>query len=215
MTLVNDRNDVRTIAPTLGARRRHRGIIAIIAALVIVLVAHWVYSYDPLASDWQHMTQGQWGTYVGSPSGVEAHYTTAAQGGPLGTEIWNEPKGTFLVQLETEITNTGSHAVRIDDVGRANVSYPITGYHVSFYRDRSFPFENGTSFRPFVLAGHAQRMVVVTYLQRCTTRSPVSLNGQAQISGPTALAVTYSFLGFTHTTAVPVAPFILGAPQRC
>lgn len=123
--------------------------------------------------------------------------------------------GTFRVQFETEITNNGSYAVRIDAVSEPKLGYRTDDYRVSFYKNTPFPNEDGAAFRPFTLAGHSQRAVVVTYSQTCTTTAPVTVNGQAMISGPVSLPVTYSFLGFAHTVNVPVAPFTLAAPQSC
>jgi hypothetical protein len=135
----------------------------------------------------------------------------------MGTQAWVEPTGKFFVQFETEISNTGSHAVRIDDVGQPNFGYRTSGYMVSFYRNVQFPNEAGAAFHPFVLAGHAQRIVVVSYSQFCATSAPgaVTVNGAVILSGPTALPVTYSFLGFTHTDEVAVAPITFQAPRSC
>jgi hypothetical protein len=131
------------------------------------------------------------------------------------TQVWDEPRGKFLVQIETEITNSGSHAVRIDGVGEPSFGYRTRYFHVSFYRNDPFPYEAGAKFHPFTLAGHSQKMVTVSYLQYCTTRAPVTEDGHALPSGPTALPVTFSFLGFTHTDEVPVMTFSFVAPLSC
>lgn len=178
------------------------------------MIVYWVYSYNPLAQDWRQ-AHGEWGSYVGTLAGVEAHYTLNGSGAPMGTQTWNERTGTFRVQFETEITNRGSHAVRVVAVGRPHVAYKIVGYRVSFYTNVAFPNEDGAGFHPFTLAGHSQRMVVVSYSQSCTTNAQVTVNGQAMVSGPVSLLETYSFMGFAHTDELPVAPFILAAPRRC
>jgi hypothetical protein len=151
--------------------------------------------------------------------GVEAHFTTASSQlsplTPMATTVWNEPTGKFVVQFETEILNTGSHAVHVVAVGEPNFDYATSGYRVSFYRNAAFPHEDGAPFHPFTLAGHSERIVTVSYSQFCTTKAPVSVDGRALPSGPTVLPVTYSFLGFTHTDEVPVAPFTFIAPAHC
>jgi hypothetical protein len=197
-------------------KRHHFGRTALIIAAVVVAVAgHWAYTYNPLALSFNR-SGGEWGSYVGASNGVEASYTlTNNAGEPMATQVWAEPTGTFLVQFETEITNEGSYAVRVVAVGRADVAYPISGYRVSFYKNAAFPNEDGPGFHAFNLAGHSQRMVVVTYSQACTTNAPVTVNGQAMVDGPASLPVTYSFLGLKHTDQVPVAPFTLAAPLNC
>ncbi len=78
----------------------------------------WAYSYNPLDQSWNFQSKGEWGSWVGTSSGVEAHFKdTSTPGSPMGTVSWNEPTGIYAVQFETEIINTGSHAVRIDYVG--------------------------------------------------------------------------------------------------
>jgi len=197
-----------------GPRRVLRSSFAVVI-VVAALALLWAYRYNPLAQSWDHAS-GEWGSYVGTNSGVQAHFTTTeALGTPMGTLVWDEPRGKFLVRFETEVTNTGSHAVRIVAVGEPSFDYRTSDFAVSFYRSAPFPHESGASFHPFTLAGHAQKMLTVSYTQFCTTSAPVSLNGRARPSGPTALPVTYSFLGITHTDEVPVAPFSFVAPRSC
>ncbi len=201
--------------PEVERHRRPWRTVLVVIAVVVALAVYWAYSYNPLTQSW-NQAKGEWGSYVGTTSGVEVHFTTtAAQGSPMGTTLWDEPRGKFLVQFETEITNTGSHAVRIDAVGKPSFGYRTSDYVVSFYRNAPFPEEAGAGFHPFTLAGHSQKMVVVSYLQFCTTSAPASVNGHAIPSGPTVLPVTFSFLGFTHTVQVPIAPFTFVAPLSC
>ncbi|HUY42319.1 MAG TPA: hypothetical protein VMU98_01000 [Acidimicrobiales bacterium] len=202
---------------TRGVNGPHRVLRSFFAVVIVVaaLAVLWTYRYNPLAQSWDH-AKGEWGSYVGTNAGVRAHFTTTeAPGTPMGTLVWDEPRGKFLVQFETEVTNTGSHAVRIVAVGEPSFDYRTSAYGVSFYQNAPFPYEGGASFHPFTLTGHSQKMLTVSYTQFCTTSASYSLNGRAMPSGPTALPVTYSFLGFTHTDEVPVAPFIFVAPQRC
>lgn len=193
-------------------------IVMVVLALAVVIAVHSVYSYNPLAQSWQQ-SKGEWGSYVGTISGVKAHFTTASTQlstvMPMATVVWNEPTGKFVVQFETEINNTGSHAVHVVGIGEPSFGYVVSDYRVSFYRNAAFPHEDGTSFHPFTLAGHSERIVTVSYSQFCTLKAPLSVDGRALPSGPTVLPVTYSFLGFTHTDEVPVAPFTFIAPLHC
>lgn len=200
---------------------RHRHPWRIVAGAVVLVVAiavYWTYSYNPLAQTWQ-LSKGEWGSYVGTTSGIEAHHTTDTSHvsplSPMAITVWNEPTGTFVVQFETEIRNTGSRAVRIVSVGEPKFEYEVSGYRVSFYRNAAFPHEDGVAFHPFTLAGQAERIVTISYSQTCTTKAPISVNGRAMPSGPTAVPVTYSYLGLSHTDQVPVAPFTFVAPERC
>lgn len=190
----------------------------VVVAIAVALVFNWAYDYNPLAQSW-NKAKGEWGSYVASASGVEAHHTTTqSQATPLLTTVWDEPTGKFLVQFETEITNTGSRAVRIDAVGEPPfgiLGYRTSDYRVSFFRNAPFPNEAGASFHPFTLSGHSERMVTVSYSQFCTTSAPVSEDGRALPSGPTVLPVTFSFFGFAHTDEIPIAPFSFVAPLHC
>jgi hypothetical protein len=203
-------------APAVERRHRPWRTVLVVVAVIVAVAVYWAYSYNPLAQSLQR-AEGEWGSYVGTTGGVEAHFTmTNLQvTAPMSTVIWNEPTGKFVVQFETEITNTGSHAVRIDGVGQPYFGYRTGDYRVSFYRNEPFPNEDGASFHPFTLAGHSQRIVTISYSQYCTTSAPVTEDGRAMPSGPTALPVSYSFLGFTHRDEVPVAPFSFVAPLRC
>jgi hypothetical protein len=202
-----------------STRQRHPWRIVVVVLLFVVAVAvYWTYSYNPLAQSWQQ-DKGEFGSYVGTVSGVEAHFTTdSAQISPLSpmaTTVWNEPPGKFVVQFETEINNTGSHAVHVVSVGEPSFDYHVSNYRVSFFRSKAFPQENGATFHSFTLAGHSERIVTVSYSQFCTTKALVSVNGRALPSGPAALPVTFSVLGFTHTDEVLVAPFTFVAPAHC
>jgi hypothetical protein len=191
--------------------------LLIVVAVVVVLALAWVYRYNPLIQSWHQEAGGEWGSYVGK-SGVEAHHSmTNTQGSPIGTEVWVEPSGKFFVEIETEITNNGTHAVRINRVGQPSFDYRTSGYRVSFYRNANFPNEGGAKFHSFVLAGHSQRMVVVSYSQYCATSAPNSetIDGVNFFSGMTGLPVTYSFEGFSHTDVVPVEPTEFQAPSSC
>jgi hypothetical protein len=218
--------EVTVTAPEAPEVRRSRHTlrtsllgVAVVVVVVVALALYWAYSYNPLARSWQQVTKGEWGSYAGSPSGVEARHTTSAvlEGSPMGTVTWVEPAGAFFVQFETEISNTGSHAVKIDTVGQPKFGYRTSGYRVAFYKNVQFPHEAGAAFHPFVLAGHAERRVVVSYSQFCATGAPdeiVTANGTV-FSGPLSIPVTYSFLGFTRTDEVPIEPTAFEAPSRC
>lgn len=206
-------------APPAAPERARRGLVwrlaLVFAAFVVLLAVHWLYSYNPLAQRWPQ-SKGEFGSYVGTTSGVEAHFTTSVNPEELmNTTVWNEPTGKFVVEFETEINNTGSHAVRIDSVGEPSFGYRTSGYRVSFYRNKPFPNEAGAPFRPFTLSGHSERIVTVSYSQSCSTIAPVEEDGRAMPSGPTSLPVTFSFSGFNHTDDVPVAPFEFVAPPHC
>jgi hypothetical protein len=189
--------------------------IAVVVVLVVALAADWAYSYNPLAQNFQQ-AKGEFGSYVGTTRGVEAHFTdTSPQGSLMATVVWNEPTGKFVVQFETEIDNTGGRSVRIDGVGTPSFGYHTSGYRVSFYHNAPFPNEAGAPFHSFTLAAHSERIVTVSYSQYCTTKAPVTEDGRALPSGPTSLPVTYSFLGFSHTDEVPIAPFTFVAPVSC
>jgi hypothetical protein len=202
-----------------STRQRHPWrIVAVILLFVVAVVAFWIYSDNPLAQSWQQDT-GEFGSYVGTVGGVEAHFTTDSAHesalSPMAITVWNEPEGKFVVQFETEINNTGSHAVHVVSVGEPSFEYHVSGYRVSFFRNKAFPHEDGASFRPFTLAGHTERIVTVSYSQFCTTKAPLKVNGRAMPSGPTSLPVTFSVRGFTHTDDVPIAPFTFVAPSHC
>lgn len=210
-------DDVEHIAEVVTRRFPWRSALVAVA-IAVALTFNWAYDYNPLAQRW-NQAKGEWGSYVANTSGIEAHHTTTqSQATPLLTTLWDEPTGKFVVQFETEITNTGSRAVRIDAVGEPPFGifgYRTSDYRVSFYRNAAFPNEAGASFHPFTLSGHSERMVTVSYSQFCTTSAPVSEDGRALPSGPTALPVTFSFFGFAHTDEVPIAPFSFVAPHHC
>ena len=63
-------------ASEVGKPRRTLRMVLLIVAGVVVLAVYWMYSYNPLAQSWHQVPGGEWGSYVGSSSGVEAHYTT-------------------------------------------------------------------------------------------------------------------------------------------
>jgi hypothetical protein len=219
MTIATEAGQSVNETPGADKPRRTLRTVLMVVVAVIFLAAYWAYSYSPLVQNFKHLSSGEYGSYVGSADGVESHYTITdgGQGSPMGTQTWVEPTGKFFVQTETEITNSGSHAVRIDHVGQPSFEYQTSAYQVSFYRNASFPHEAGAAFQPFVLAAHSQRMVVVSYSQRCATSAPdemVTSDG-AIFSGPSSLPVTYSFLGFAHTIDVPVAPTAFQAPRSC
>jgi hypothetical protein len=202
-----------------STRQRLPGrIVAVIFVLVVAIALYWMFSYNPLAQTWQQ-SKGEWGSYVGTTSGVEAHYTTETSHvsplSPMAITVWNEPPGKFVVQFETEIRNTGPRAVRIVSVGEPNFEYRVSGYRVSFFRNAAFPHEDGAPFHPFTLSGRSERIVTLSYSQFCTTKAPFSVNGRAMPSGPTTVPVTYSYLGLNHTDHVPVAPFTFVAPLHC
>lgn len=211
----------QSVNETPGANKPRRPLrtVLVVVVAVIVLGIYWAYSYSPLVQNFNNFSSGEYGSYVGSADGVEAHYTItdAGQSSPMGTQTWVEPTGKFFVQTETEITNSGSHAVRIDHVGQPNFGSKIGDYRVSFYRNVNFPHEAGAAFHPFVLSAHSQRMVVVSYSQQCATSAPAETltSDGAIFSGPSSLPVTYSFLGFAHTVDVPVAPTAFQAPRSC
>ncbi len=201
------------------AMKRRRIVLSVVGAAVAVLVMTlvWAYSYDPLVHSLQ-FANGEFGSYVGTLAGVEARYSFASLGtSPMDEQIWTEPAGVFVVQIETEITNRGFAAVLVEGVGQPRVSYPTSDYRVSFYRNALFPHENGQAFHPFTLPGHSQRMVVVTFHQWCATHAPSEeVSASATIfPSPSSLPVTYSFWGFHHTVDVPLAPFAFKAPSRC
>ena len=206
------------IENTPDAEWRHRPwrTVLVVVMVAVALAVYWAYSYNPLAQSLQH-ANGEWGSYVGTTDGVEAHFTTTNPqvAEPMSTVVWDEPTGKFVVQFETEITNTGSRSVQINGVGQPRFGYRTSDYKVSFYRNEPFPKEDGASFHPFTLAGHSERIVTITYTQLCTTSAPVTEDGRALPSGPTALPVTYSFLGFTLTVELPIAPFTFVAPLSC
>lgn len=218
MTVATETDPSASETPQSSKLRRALGTVLVAIVVVVALAAYWAYSYSPLVQN-PHNFSGEYGSYVASADGVEAHYTTIGGGpsSPLSTLTWVEPAGTFFVQSETEITNSGSHAVRVDQVGQPSFGYQTSGYRVSFYRNVKFPHEDGKVFHPFVLAAHSQRMVVVTYSQRCATSSPdeIVVNGVVTFSGPLSLPVTYTFLGMAHTVNVPVAPTAFQAPRSC
>lgn len=207
----------QSVDETPGAHQARRTLrtVLVVVAVVIVGAVYWAYSYSPLAQTFS----GEYGSYVGSANGVEAHYTITdgAQSSPMGIQTWVEPTGKFFVQTETEITNSGSHAVRIDHVGQPNFQYQTSGYQVSFYRNVNFPHEAGAVFHPFVLSAHSQRIIVVSYTQRCATSAPDEMITSDSVIfwGPSVLPVTYSFLGFTHTVDVPLQPTEFQAPRSC
>jgi len=219
MTITTGAGQLAHETPGANKPRRTLRAVLMVFVAVIVLVAYWAYSYSPLVQNLNSFSSGEYGSYVGSADGVEAHYTltVVGQGSPMGTQTWVEPTGKFFVQTETEITNSGSHAVRIDHVGQPNFQYQTSGYQVSFYRNVNFPHEAGAVFHPFVLSAHSQRIIVVSYTQRCATSAPDEMITSDSVIfwGPSVLPVTYSFLGFTHTVDVPLQPTEFQAPRSC
>jgi hypothetical protein len=219
MTITAEAGQSANETPGMNKARRALRTVLVVVVAVIFLAAYWAYSYSPLVQNFNNFSSGEYGSYVANADGVEAHYTITdgGQSSPMGTQTWVEPTGKFFVQTETEITNSGSHAVRIDHVGQPSFGYQTSGYQVSFYRNVKFPYEAGAAFHPFVLAAHSQRMVVVSYSQRCATGAPTEMviDAGAIFSGPSSLPVTYSFLGFAHTVDVPVAPTAFQAPRSC
>jgi hypothetical protein len=115
----------------LRTRQRHSWrIVAVALVLLVTIAVHWIYSYNPLAQSWQQF-KGEYGSYVGTVGGVEAHFTTDSAHesplSPMAITVWNEPKGKFVVQLVTEINNISSHAVHIVGVGEPSFDYNVSG----------------------------------------------------------------------------------------
>jgi hypothetical protein len=185
--------------------------VLVVAVVAVLVGVGWAFTYNPLAQTWQNIN-GEFYTHVENTNGKEAHYTfSSIPDSPVSEQVWSEPSGTFSVEVETEITNTGSHAVRIDQVDKPDFGYKTSGYRVSFYKNSPTGSVAGTPFHPFTLAGHAQKMVVVDYSQRCVTSGTAG----TEIFGLSGLPVTYSFFGFSHTVDVPVMPFVFVARQVC
>jgi hypothetical protein len=200
-------------APAPAKSKTRRVLLTALAIIVVavVLVVDWVYKYSPIAQSLQ-TTSGEWSSYVANAKGIEAHYTFTSTPDVLGAEqVWSEPLGTFSVEVETEVVNTGSHAVRIDRVGKQDFGYKTSDYRISFFRQGKSGHIAGAPFHSFTLAGHAQRMVVVDYSQWCAT----SATAGTTFYGLSSLPVTYSYFGFAHTVNVPAMPFVIQARQAC
>jgi hypothetical protein len=207
--------------------RRLAGATLVIVVLVLVTGAALVQSYNPLGQSFWTV-KGEFSSYVASATGTEARSSsTAVPGLPGSEQIWKEPSGRFSVQVETEIDNIGAHAVRIDGIGEPDFGYRVIDYRISFFHYRTLGSEAGSSFQPFTLAAHTERMVVVRYSQSCDmstdveasmssgTMSGTSTGSTTMIPGMSSLPVTYSFFGFAHTDDIPVMPFALQTPQVC
>lgn len=85
--------------PRANQTRRTLRTVLMVVVAVIVLAAYWAYSYSPLVQNFNNLSSGEYGSYVGSADGVEAHYTITdgGQSSPMGTETWVEPTGKFFV----------------------------------------------------------------------------------------------------------------------
>jgi hypothetical protein len=187
------------------------GSILVVVIVVFVSGVAWVQSYNPLGQSFWSV-KGEFSSYVASAKGTEAHNTfSSLPGQPVSEQVWSEPAGKFSVEVETEIDNNGSHAVRMDQIGKPDFGYKVSDYRISFYRYQTLGSEAGAKFRPFTLGGHSERMIVVDYSQSCVT----STTAGTSIPGISSLAVTYSFFGFAHTDDVPVMPFAFQTPQVC
>lgn len=81
--------------PILAKRRRPARIVLAIVAAVLVGAGSWAYRYNPLAQNW-NQSSGEWGSYVGTLGGVEAHYSYLSNNTPLSTQVWDEPTGTLI-----------------------------------------------------------------------------------------------------------------------
>jgi hypothetical protein len=219
MTVTSEVDQSINEVPSVHKFRRALLIVLAVVIAAVALAAYKAYSYSPLVQSFNNASSGEYGSYVASSDGVEAHYTSNDSGlnSPMATLTWNEPTGLFFVQTETEITNSGSFAVRITHVGQPRFGPKISAFRVTFYRNAGFPHEAGAPFRPFVLAAHSQRMIVITYSQECATNAPNELitSKGAIFWGPSGLSVTFSFLGFAHEVDVPVQPTEFQAPLSC
>ena len=151
--------------------KRIRRVASVVLFVVIVIAVSgvgWVQSYNPLAQSWSSV-KGEFSSYVASAEGVEAHETSSLVPYQPVTELVTgiRPSSGFSVQVETEVENNGSRAVRIVLIGEPEFCYKVDDYRFYFYRYRSLGSEAGARFRPFTLNGHSARMVVVTYSQPC------------------------------------------------
>jgi hypothetical protein len=185
----------------------------VVIAILLILGVGWVDKYSPLAQNWQ-ISSGEYSTRVINANGNEASYTlqdSPQSGGGPSMQLWTEPAGRFLVEVETEIVNTGSFSVQIDKVSVPNLGYNISDLRVSFFRNTTSGSEAGVAFHPLTLAGHTKKMIVVDYSQQCAT----SATAGTFISGPSGLPVTYSFFGLAHTVYVPVGSFEFQTRQTC
>jgi len=188
------------------ARRVLRLTLVIVVVGAVMGFAS-VYEYNPLGTSLQS-SQGQFSSNVMNADGSAADVNgngSISLSDPLGGVTYIEPTGTFRTEIQTEITNNGSRTVHFDNVGKPDVSNETGDYRVSFYTQGSTSTNAGAPFRPFILAAHTSRSIVVDFSQRCVTSSAAGMT----IQGVSGIPVTFTLFGFAHTNDISVIPYAI------
>lgn len=201
----------------MSARRRLVTVASTALALVVILVVAGLtaaYKYQPLFIGYQ----GQYGSYVVASNGSPARHTTTqvtasltpTVSAPVTEYLWREPKGTFTVEVIVTINNVNSLPVVIDGFAPPVSGASTSNLRAYFYKSGSLGSQGGTRFHPFTLGGHANRVIVVDYSQRCVSST------QGQSNSPVGyLPVHFTFFGFNHTVSIPIDPYVMVSPLVC
>jgi hypothetical protein len=184
------------------------------AAGSLLAAALWALHYQPLESG------GGWhagGRLVGP--GVSLHADQEISN-VLGTEyLVKEPKPGDAIGLVIPIHNGGRYPIRIAGVEAPFGPYQVTDVRAFRSRDPRTGDEPFEGFRPFTLGPGQTREIAVT-ARLVTCRSgyrPVIPPAQGSVSTTArGVTVTYSFLGFTNTTVIPLDyALTLRNPPQC
>jgi hypothetical protein len=187
------------------------GFVAVYRYQPMLQGYHGEYSSNVVAANGSRAKSTSVPVAPGSISATSNVTRTVPEGMPASQEIiWTEPTGTFTVEVQTTISNTGSQSITVDQLHSPVAATQGHDVHVFLNKGGSYGANGGTPFHTFTLGGHASKIVVIEYQQRCV---PGSASETPLVI--TELPLTYSFFGFKHTVMVPVLPYAITKRQSC
>jgi hypothetical protein len=206
----DDRSDVEDSEEPSGRRRWPVLVVAIVVVVVAIGAVLYVAAshYQPLSQS----LNGGYGSQVLTANGALA--PNRIVGGAGDTVVWNEPRGTFHVEVIVTLNNDQRFGVTIDKVlAPANAAGNMDVR--AFFDSKTgaagaYGYKGGPAFKATSLASKGQLQLAVHWSQPCVPASAVK-----GATTYTTLPVTYTFMGFRHTVNVPIDTLTITPRPNC